>query len=117
MSRILFLTWNGAGNQSPAVAMAQVLRRLGHDVTFAGYGAQHSYFAARGFRFVPVGRSSAAWRDEPPEAMFAVKLHTVWSSLDHLVDLPRLICEEKTDAIVIDCLMFGALAAAEKVSI
>src|SRR4029079_19379426 len=66
--------------------------------------------------FVSVGRSSTAWRNEPPEGMFAVKLQTVWSSLDPLVDLARLISEERSDAIVIDCLMFGALAAAEKVS-
>lgn len=117
MSRLLFLTWNGAGNQPPALAIAQALRHRGHEVTFAGYDGQRSYFARRGFRFVPLGRSSAAWRDEPPEGMFALKLHTVWSSLDHLVDLPRLISEERSNGVVIDCLMFGALAAAEKVSI
>jgi UDP:flavonoid glycosyltransferase YjiC (YdhE family) len=116
MGRLLFLTWNGAGNQPPALAIAQVLRHRGHDVTFAGYDSQRPYFAERGFRFVSLGRSSAAWRNEPPEGMFAVKLQTVWSSLDHLVDLPRLISEERSDAVVIDCLMFGALAAAEKVS-
>jgi UDP:flavonoid glycosyltransferase YjiC (YdhE family) len=117
MRRLLFLTWNGAGNQPPALAIAQVLRHRGHDVTFAGYDSQRPYFAERGFRFVPVGRSSIAWREEPPEGMFAVKLQTVWSSVDHLVDLPRLISEERSDAVVIDCLMFGALAAAENVSI
>jgi len=117
MARVLFLTWNGAGNQPPALAIAQVLRHRGHEVTFAGYDGQRSTFEQRGFRFVRVGRSSAAWRDEPPEAMFAVKLQTAWSSLDHLVDVPRLIAEERSDAIVIDCLMFGALVAAEKVSI
>jgi UDP:flavonoid glycosyltransferase YjiC (YdhE family) len=114
MSRFLFLTWNGAGNQVPAVAIAQALKKRGHEVTFAGYENQRSYFSERGLHFVPLGRSSAAWRDEPPERMFAVKLQTVWASSDHLVDLPQLITEERPDAVVVDCLMFGALAAAEK---
>lgn len=114
MQRFLFLTWNGAGNQPPAVAIAQVLKKRGHEITFAGYENQRGYFAERSFRFVALGRSSAAWRDEPPERMFAVKLQTAWSSSDHFFDLPRLISEEKSDAVVIDCLMFGALAAAER---
>jgi len=113
MPRFLFLTWNGAGNQPPAVAIAQALRRRGHEITFAGYANQRSYFTERGLRFVLLGRSSAAWRDAAPEHMFAVKLRAAWASPDHLFDLPRLISEELYDAVVIDCLMFGALAAAE----
>ncbi|QQO21423.1 glycosyltransferase family 1 protein [Bradyrhizobium diazoefficiens] len=113
MPRFLFLTWNGAGNQPPAVATAQALRRRGHEITFAGYANQCSYFTERGLRFVLLGRSSAAWRDAAPEHMFAVKLRAVWATPDHLFDLPRLISEELYDAVVIDCLMFGALAAAE----
>lgn len=117
MPRFLFLTWNGAGNQPPAVAIAQALRRRGHEVTFAGYRNQQSYFAERGLRFVLLGRSSAAWRDEPPERMFAVKLQAAWASSDHLFDLARLLSQERSDAVVIDCLMFGALAAAEKTDV
>lgn len=114
MPRFLFLTWNGAGNQPPAVAIAQALKRRGHKITFAGYANQRSYFTERGLCFVLLGRSSAAWRDAAPEHMFAVKLRAAWASLDHLFDLPRLISEELYDAVVIDCLMFGALAAAER---
>lgn len=113
MPHFLFLTWNGAGNQPPAVAIAQALRRRGHEITFAGYANQRSYFTERGLRFVLLGRSSAAWRDVAPEHMFAVKLRAAWASPDHLFDLPRLISEELYDTVVIDCLMFGALAAAE----
>lgn len=30
MARFLFLSWNGAGNQPPAVGMAQALKKRGH---------------------------------------------------------------------------------------
>jgi len=114
MSRFLFLTWNGAGNQPPAVAIAQALRSRGHEITFAGYKNQKIHFTERGFRFVLLEHSSAAWRDELPERMLAIKLRAAWASFGHLSDVPRLISQEKCDALVVDCLMFGALAAAEK---
>ena len=62
-------------------------------------------------------RSSAAWRNESPERMFGVKLRTAWASSSHLDDVPSLISRERCDAVVVDCLMFGALAAAEKARI
>lgn len=40
MARYLFLTWDGAGNQPPAVGVAQALRERGHNVVFAGYESQ-----------------------------------------------------------------------------
>jgi UDP:flavonoid glycosyltransferase YjiC (YdhE family) len=115
--RFLFLTWNGAGNQPPSVAIAQALKKRGHDVVFAGYADQQSYFAARGFRFVLLERSAAAWRDAPSDGMFAVKLHSVWASSDHFFDVAQLVAHEACDALVIDCLMFGALAAAERMQL
>jgi len=46
--------------------------------------------------------------------MFAIKLHGAWASFDHIHDMRQLISSERYDALVVDCLMFGALAAAEK---
>jgi MGT family glycosyltransferase len=118
MARFLILSWNGAGNQPPAVGIAQALRQRGHEVIFAGYENQRSYFLARGFRFVLLERSSAAWHDdEPRERMFAVKLRAAWASREHLDDVPRLMSRERCDVLVVDCLMFGALAAAEKAQV
>src|SRR5258708_31486419 len=114
MSRFLFLTWNGAGNQPPAVAIAQALKSRGHEVTFAGYKNQKIHFTERGFRVVLLEHSSAAWRDELPERIVAMKLRAAWASFGHLSDVPRMISQEQCDALVVDCLMFGALAAAEK---
>jgi len=117
MARFLFLTWDGAGNQPPAVAIAQALKSRGHEITFAGYENQRSYFAGRDFRFVLLERSASKWRDDARERMFAVKLAAVWASSDHLIDVPRLTEREHCDAVIVDCLMFGALAAAEKLQL
>jgi UDP:flavonoid glycosyltransferase YjiC (YdhE family) len=117
MARFLILSWNGAGNQPPAIGIAQALRQRGHEVIFAGYENQRVYFLSRGFRFVLLERSSAAWQDEPRERMFAVKLRSAWASREHLDDVPRLISRERCDVLLVDCLMFGALAAAEKVQV
>ncbi len=114
MARYLFVSWSGAGNQPPAVGIAQALQRRGHQVTFAGYQGQRDYFTTRGFRFVLLGRASAAWRDEPPDRMFAVKLNAAWACSEHLRDVPELVRRERCDALVVDCLMFGALATVEK---
>lgn len=117
MGRYIFLTWNGAGNQAPSVALAKNLERRGHQVTFAGYENQRDYFTARGFRFVLIPAAATAWRDDAPERMFAIKMQAAWASLDHLEDIPRLITREQPSALVIDCMMFGALAAAENANV
>lgn len=114
MANFLFLTWSGAGNQPPAVALGRALKARGHAATFAGYDVQRTFFTERGFDFVLLERASAAWREEIPERRFAVKLRSAWASSDHLADLPDLLSRKTYDALVIDCLMFGALAAAEK---
>jgi UDP:flavonoid glycosyltransferase YjiC (YdhE family) len=113
MASFLFLTWSGAGNQPPAIALGHALRARGHGVTFAGYDVQRTFFTERGFNFVLLGRASAAWREEILEHRFAVKLRSAWASMEHLTDLPELLSRKPYHALVVDCLMFGALAAAE----
>ena len=117
MARVLFLTWDGAGNQPPAVGLADALKRQGHTVVFAGNEHQRVYFGERGFDFVLVRRAAGKWRNESRERMFAVKLEGVWASSEHLDDVPELMAGEACDAVVIDCLMFGALASAEKLKL
>jgi UDP:flavonoid glycosyltransferase YjiC (YdhE family) len=114
MARYLFLTWNGAGNQPPALALAQTLRARGHEVVFAGYENQRPLFTSRDFRFTPLPRAAAAWRDAPRELLFAVKVENAWASADHLDDVREALAEQRCDAVVADCLMFGALAALER---
>ena len=113
MARFTFLTWSGAGNQSPAIGTAQALREREHQVVFAGYDVQRALFDQRGFQFTLLETASRGWRDEPAENMVDVLVECVWASHQHLDDVERVISEGRPDVMVVDCLMFGALAALE----
>jgi UDP:flavonoid glycosyltransferase YjiC (YdhE family) len=117
MTRVLLLTWDGAGNQPPAAALAAALKRQGHGITFAGNEHQRRYFAERGFDFVSLGRAAGRWHQDIQERMFDVKREAVWACSDHIDDVPQLMAQERCDAVIIDCLMFGALAAAERLQL
>ena len=110
MAHILFVTCYGGGNQGPEIGMAQALRERGHTVTFAGYEVQRERFEALGIPFMLLTRSSAAYlaHGGPRAAM-----DDVFASSDHLRDVPDAIAGTQCDALVVDCLQFGALAAAE----
>jgi UDP:flavonoid glycosyltransferase YjiC (YdhE family) len=45
-----------------------------------------------------------------------VLVDAVWACAGHLGDVPDLVAREGCDVLVIDCLMFGALAAAERIA-
>lgn len=117
MARVTILSWNGAGNQPPAIAIARTLRQRGHDVTFAGYAGQRLLFEGHGFPFMLLEKSSAHWRDAAPEHMLEVKTSSAWASMDHLHDVDHVAARTEPDVVVVDCLMFGALAALENKSI
>ncbi|MFD2467849.1 glycosyltransferase [Amycolatopsis silviterrae] len=115
MTRFLFLTWPGAGNQVPAIGVAAALREAGHQVTFAGYAAQRERFASFPFRVLPAAQRR--WPAQPPRDWMPVLADAVWACREHLDDLGQLLVDEPVDMLVVDCLMFGALAAAERAGI
>jgi len=49
--------------------------------------------------------------------MFAVKLHAAWAASEHLPDVQNVLANEQPDALLVDCLMFGALAAMESAGV
>lgn len=114
MSRILFLTWNGAGNQPPAIGLAQELRSRRHDIVFAGYRSQRARIEERGFRFTRIEGSDEVFSEAfvGGDALAAVKSGIMLCALQ-LDEVPELFAREHADALVVDCMMFGALAAAE----
>lgn len=114
MAHLLFLTWYGAGNQVPAIGLAQELTARGHRVHVAGYAAQRDRFEQCGFAFSILPGSHATYRaDEPAERVLAAVLDGVWACPAHLGDVAELLATGPWDAVVADCMMFGALAALE----
>src|SRR5258708_25558816 len=114
MARYLFLTWDGSGNQTPTLGVAQALRARGHDVAFAGYESQQARIAAQGFRFAVLERSNAMLHIPANGDMMAALVAGVWATPAHLDDVRDAVAREAPDLLVIDCLLFGALAAAER---
>lgn len=117
MTRFLFLTWPGAGNQIPAIGVAAALRAAGHQVTFAGYTAQAERFASLGFGFHVLSAADGLWPAQPPPDWMPILVDAVWACGAHLEDLPRVLADTPADVLVVDCLMFGALAAAQRAGI
>ncbi len=114
MALFLFLTWPGAGNQVPEIGVAAALRAAGHEVVFAGYEAQAERFGPS-FRVLP--GAQGRWPAQPPPDWMPVLVDAVWACREHLDDVPRLLADVPADVLVVDCLMFGALAAAEQIAI
>ncbi|MFV8188093.1 MULTISPECIES: glycosyltransferase [unclassified Streptomyces] len=116
MARFVFVTWSGAGNQTPAIGLAATLADRGHEVTFAGYDEQRDRFSSLGFAFRTLKHAQEHWPTAPPPDWMPILADVVWASGQHLRDIPDLLAAEHYDVMVIDCLMFAALAAAERAS-
>jgi hypothetical protein len=107
MARFVFVTFEGGGNQPPALGIAQELRERGHEVVFAGYESQRSRFTARGFRFVLLERSQAA-----------LEQVGLWEGVlvcaPQLQEVPEVFARERAAAVAVDCMLFAALTACER---
>jgi UDP:flavonoid glycosyltransferase YjiC (YdhE family) len=110
MTHFLFITWNGGGNVPPAIAIAQELRERGHLVTFAGDKSQRSRIMGRGFPFTSFDPLSKDWRDLPPKDQALV-------CTNHLRQFQKMVISEQVDAVLVDCMMYTALAAVENLNL
>lgn len=109
----LIFTWDGAGNQPPAIAIAQQLIKQGHSVSFAGYASQQNRFDKRGLRFIQLEQTHALVLASSYTG-FDRLIETAWCCKTHLNEVPMLVKREKPDRIIVDCMMYGALTAVEK---
>ncbi|GAC1319046.1 MAG: glycosyltransferase [Chloroflexota bacterium] len=116
LARFLFVSWAGGGNEPPAVGIAQELQRRGHAVAFVGQdlGSQTTVTRSMGFRFDYLLRASAVWDGARRDSRL---IAAVMACSAHLQDIPDAVRRDRPDVLVIDCLMFGALAAAEVLSL
>jgi MGT family glycosyltransferase len=111
--RFLFVTWDGGGNFVPALRIAGVLAARGHEIVFSGQRSLARRVERRGFAFhaferVPEWTAGLSIEEERPA--FAGLL----SGADTAEDVTVAIDRVEPDAIVVDCMLAGGLAAAER---
>ncbi len=114
MGRFLFLSWDGAGNEPPAIGIAQELRNRRHQIIFAAQPRQRERFVEAGFGFSPLESSWGHWRETVHDPVFSATSHEGWTSPGHLEAVPEIFSREGCEALLIDCLMFAALTTAER---
>ena len=113
MSKIVFFTWPGGGNQPPAIGLAQQLRRRGHETIIAGYADQATRFEALDLEFATLTRSGAAWQAFDPANLMPLLVDRIWACPHHVPDTAEILDRCQPDLVVVDCLMAAALAAME----
>jgi len=114
MTRFAFVTWDGGGNVSPAVGIAQGLAARGHDVVFIGYEVQRTLFEGRQLPFVALRRTGGfdIYATSDPGQRITGLMANVWASPDHLDDIPDALAATSSDVLLVDFSMQGALASA-----
>ncbi|MEE2034532.1 glycosyltransferase [Rhodococcus chondri] len=115
MARILFVTWDGGGNVPPALGIATELRNRGHRVRFLGHCQQRQQIESRGFPFTSF-RHARPWQSTTahPGIIGLYAYLAVFTDPGPGIDLVDTVTEEPADVVVIDCLLYGAIAAAER---
>jgi UDP:flavonoid glycosyltransferase YjiC (YdhE family) len=115
MSRVVFVTWDGGGNVTPAVGIATELQSRGDEVRFLGQEQQREALEGAGFGFDafsgPGSWTATGRRGALKNAVGFLRL-LCGRSLGR--DLVALVREEPADLVVIDCLLFGVLDAAAR---
>ena len=115
MSDVLFVTWDGGGNVSPAVEIAKELQRRGHRVRFLGQSQQRESLEHAGFGFSAYSKpgpwTATGKRGQLKNAVGFLSLIT-GRSLGR--DLAAEVRGVPTDLVVIDCLLFGAMDVATR---
>ncbi len=112
MSRVLMVTWDGGGNVPPLLRIAAELRGRGHEVTVLGHSEQRAAVESVGVDFAAF-RHARAWSRVAPVSDPMVHFETF---LDEGTgrDLTETLTANPADAVVCDCLMLGALQAAQE---
>lgn len=115
MSRFLFVTWDGGGNVGPAVEIAKEMQHRGEEVRFLGQEQQRLALERAGFDFTAYSRPGS-WtaigkRDSLKNTLGFLSL-LIGRGLGR--DLIADVDKTRTDLVVIDCLLFGALDAASR---
>src|SRR3954470_19908404 len=115
MSRVLIVTWDGAGNQMSTLGIAQRLAATGHDVRILGHRSIDDRCGRAGWRFRPFVHTPeyADMGPVAPEDEFPVMSRLVWFSETVARDLADELATEPADLLLVDCMLFAGLSQAE----
>jgi UDP:flavonoid glycosyltransferase YjiC (YdhE family) len=115
MANILFVTWDGGGNLPPALGIAAELHERGDTVRFLGHEQQRDTIERAGFRFEPY-RHAQPWSStaQNPGLKGAFTTFSMFTDRGPGEDLLATVEREPADLVVIDCMLLGALNAADR---
>ncbi|MFW0793335.1 glycosyltransferase [Gordonia sp. CPCC 205515] len=108
MARILFVTWDGGGNVTPAVTLAGELVKRGHGVRFIGHPSQREALSGRGFCVQSYRTARAFSASVGSKPLTMVKL---FSDRGMGADVLEELAARPADLVVVDCLLFGVMDA------
>jgi MGT family glycosyltransferase len=123
--RFLFATWDGGGNVPPTLTLARQLLGRGHSVRVLGPPSVRLRFEGAGCVFaayerVPNGVPSAAGKSGTGRvrtAHLATELARTAPALGFAEDVLGELDRAPVDALVVDFMLAGAVAAAERVGL
>ena len=107
MGRVLIATWDGGGNAPPAVSLAVELQHRGHQVIVMGHSNQGASVEAADLRFV-------GYRSTKASSGSAASNPIALLSLCADPSLGREVAQVEADLVVVDCMLFGVMAALAK---
>jgi UDP:flavonoid glycosyltransferase YjiC (YdhE family) len=113
MSRILFVTWDGAGNLVPTLALARRLAQRGHDVRMLGHRSIHERCGADGWRFVPFQHTAAHDSAAAHETDPSMLAREIWLNGTVAQDVHEELAREPADLLIGDCMLWTALCAGQ----
>jgi UDP:flavonoid glycosyltransferase YjiC (YdhE family) len=105
MARIVWVCWDGGGNLTPSLGVAQALVARGHDLVFIGRQEMLARVRAAGLPVREIGQAYALIDRYEPGVV--VRIFGYLSSPAVGEELVSLVRAEAPDLVVIDC-MFGA---------
>lgn len=118
MSQVLFVTWDGGGNVPPALAIAAELQARGDVVRFLGHEAQRKSIEAHGFRFEAFVRARPwAVLEARSGPLAPLAFAAVFTDRGMGADIAESTSREPVDYAVIDGLLIGAMAGANRIGL
>jgi UDP:flavonoid glycosyltransferase YjiC (YdhE family) len=115
MSRFLVVTWDGAGNLVSTLAIARGLAQRGHDVRMLGHRSIEDRCGSHGWSFRPFVHTADFDSTAPMDGgdEFALLSRDLWFSAAVATDVQEELEREPADVVVADCMLTGALSAAQ----